>query len=127
MTTNPSPQELAHAAAEAIRDLNHATQSFKRELTYPSDAYETVASLKALTQRLPQTFDQLREFLETLDKSGAVTADYGTPDDHLAEARSALASCALIAQTLTDFLDHTHNALAPLGFDTATADMTKEH
>ncbi|MGW1411954.1 hypothetical protein [Streptomyces sp. NPDC002403] len=115
---NPTPKDLADTAAEAIRSLNHATQSSKGELTYPGDAYEVVASLTVLTQRLPQSFEQLSHFLGGLAESGAVTADYGIPDEHLAEARSALASGALIAQTLTEFLDSVHSSLAPLGYDT---------
>ncbi|WP_371662611.1 hypothetical protein [Streptomyces sp. NBC_00280] len=118
--TNTTPKDLAARAAEAIRSLNHSTQSAKGELTYPGDAYKTVASLKLLTQRLPQSFDQLSHFLGALAKTGAVTADYGAPDDHIDEARSALASAALIAQTLTEHLDRAHNALAPLGYDTTT-------
>ncbi|MEC4018863.1 hypothetical protein [Streptomyces sp. H27-D2] len=117
---NPSPRDLADTAAETIRSLNHATRSTKGELSYPGDAYEVVASLKVLTQRLPQSFDQLSNFLAVLAKTGAVTADYGAPDEHLAEARSALASAALIAQTLTDHLDRAHSALAPLGYEVAT-------
>ncbi|MGW3754697.1 hypothetical protein ACWD7C_38815 [Streptomyces sp. NPDC005134] len=117
--TNTTPKDLAAQAAEAIRNFNHATQSAKDELTYPGDAYEVVASLKVLTQRLPQSFEQLSHFLGVLAKTGAVTADYGAPDEHLTEARSALASAALIAQTLTEHLDRAHNALAPLGYDTA--------
>ncbi|MEV8476551.1 hypothetical protein [Streptomyces sp. NPDC051173] len=113
------PQDLAAQAAEAVRSLNHATQSAKGELTYPGDAYHLVASLKQLTQRLPQSFDQLSGFLEVLAKTGRVTADYGTPGDHLGEARSALASAAIIAETLTEFLDRAHSELAPLGYDTA--------
>ncbi|MET7646107.1 hypothetical protein ABZS83_21250 [Streptomyces sp. NPDC005426] len=116
--TNSHPQELADQAAEAIRSLNHSTQTFKGELTYPGDAYEVVASLKVLTQRLPQSFEQLSRFLGNLAESGAVTADYGDPGERLAEARSALASGVLVAQTLTEFLDHAHNSLAPLGYDT---------
>ncbi|MEV0785905.1 hypothetical protein AB0I52_23655 [Streptomyces sp. NPDC050423] len=112
-----TPSDFANTAAEAIRDLNHATQSIKGELTYPGDAYEVVASLKVLTQRLPQSFEQLSRFLRDLDESGAVTADYGDPGEHLAEARSALASGVLVAQTLAEFLDHAHNSLAPLGYD----------
>ncbi|WP_329532388.1 hypothetical protein OG568_18630 [Streptomyces sp. NBC_01450] len=112
--------ELSDAAAEAVRDLNHATQSAKGDLVYPGDAYKTVASLKLLTQRLPQSFDQLSDFLGRLAKTGAVTADYGAPDDHLAEARSALASAAITAQTLAEYLDRGHSALAPLGYDSTT-------
>ncbi|MFK0282557.1 hypothetical protein ACIQVL_19105 [Streptomyces sp. NPDC090499] len=114
--TNARPQDLADQAAEAIRNLNHAIQSAKGELNYPSDAYELVASLKQLTQRLPQSFEQISRFLGALAKTGAVTADHGTPDDHLAEARSGLASAALIAQTLTDHLGYAHSALGPIGY-----------
>lgn len=109
--------QLARDAAESIRSLNHYTQPLKGELTYPSEAYEAVGALVTLMQRLPQSYDQLSTFLERVGKTGAVTADYGTPDEHLAEARSALASAALIAQTLTEHLDRAHNALAPLGLD----------
>ncbi|MGD6753809.1 hypothetical protein [Streptomyces sp. BH105] len=116
MTMHPTPSALADQAAEAVRSLNHATQLIKGELTYPSDAYDVVASLKMLTQRLPQSFDQLRTFMERLGKTGNVTADYGDADEHAGEARSALASAALIAQTLADHLDRAHSALAPLGW-----------
>ncbi|MCT9090491.1 hypothetical protein N4G70_16700 [Streptomyces sp. ASQP_92] len=116
MPTHLTPGALANKAAEAVRSLNHATQSAKGELTYPGDAYDVVASLKTLTQRLPQTFQQLAFFLEALGETDAVTADHGAPDEHLAEARSALASCSLIAQTLTEHLDRAHNALSPLGW-----------
>ena len=113
---NARPQDMADQAAEAIRDLNHATQSAKGDLNYPSDAYELVASLKQLTQRLPQSFEQISRFLGALAKTGAVTADPGTPGDHLAEARSGLASAALIAQSLSSHLDYAHSALGPLGY-----------
>ncbi|MET7927868.1 hypothetical protein ABZT43_28460 [Streptomyces sp. NPDC005349] len=122
--TNANPADLAAQAAEAIRNLNHATQSVKGELVYPGDAYEVVASLTLLTQRLPQSFEQLSGYLGTLPTTGAVTADYGAPDDHLAEARSALASAAIIAQTLTEFLDRAHTELSPLGYDTTTDALT---
>lgn len=118
MDAKDNPQSLADTAAEALRELNHATQGAKGELVYPGDAYDVVASLKMLTQRLPQSFEQLSRFLANLAESGAVTADYGVPGEHLAEARSALASGVLVAQTLTEFLDHAHSALAPLGYDT---------
>ncbi|WP_371527162.1 hypothetical protein OG302_14420 [Streptomyces sp. NBC_01283] len=114
-----TPAHLADQAAEAIRNLNHATQSSKGELTYPSDAHEIVGPLNRLADRLPQSFDQISEFLDALAETSAVTADHGTAEDHIGEARSALASCALIAQTLAEHLERAHTALAPLGYDTA--------
>lgn len=123
MTTHPTPAVLADQAAEAVRSLNHATQRIKGELTYPSDAYDVVASLKTLTQRLPQSFDQLSTFIERLGKTGNVTADYGDADEYIGETRSALASAALIAQTLADHLDRAHSALSPLGYSGPAADL----
>ncbi|MFD9629337.1 hypothetical protein [Streptomyces violascens] len=116
--TNNSPQDFAAQAAEAIRNLNHATQTAKGELTYPVEAYNVVALLALLTRRLPQAFEQLSEFLGMLAKTGKVTADYGMPDDHLGEARSALGSAAIVTETLTAFLERAHIELAPLGYDT---------
>lgn len=124
--TNTHPSTLATRAAEAVRDLNHATQRAKAELTYPGDAYEVVAALKLLTQRLPQSFDQLADFLATLAKTGAVTADDGAPGDHLTRARSALDSAALTAHTLSEHLDRAHSALSPLGYDTTTHPETTD-
>ncbi|MFE0137759.1 hypothetical protein ACFWY6_40310 [Streptomyces sp. NPDC059037] len=116
--SHTSPADLADRAAEAVRNLNHATQKSNSELTYPSDAYQIVAPLHRLVYRLPQSFDQISGFLADLTQTGAVTADHGTADDHIGEARSALASCTLIAQTLAEHLERAHNALAPLGYDT---------
>ncbi|MFD7163129.1 hypothetical protein [Streptomyces violascens] len=116
--TNDTPRDFAAQAAEAIRSLNHATQNAKGALTYPGDAYKVVAMLTLLAARLPQAFEQLSAFLGALAKTDKVTADYGTPDDHLGEARSALGSAAIIAQTLSEFLDRAHGELAPLGYDT---------
>ncbi|MDI3389640.1 hypothetical protein QIS99_26135 [Streptomyces sp. B-S-A8] len=117
--TDIKPAELAAQAADAIRGLNHATQAFKGQLAYPGDAYEVVGPLARLAHRLPQSFDQLNELLHKLTETGAVTADYGSAEDQILEARSALASSALIALTLADHLDRAHQALAPLGYSPA--------
>ncbi|MDI3406059.1 hypothetical protein [Streptomyces cavernicola] len=116
-----TPAELAEQAAQAIRNLNHATLPGKDQLAYPGDAYETVGPLARLAHRLPQSLDQLTEFLRKLTESGAVTADYGSAEEQLLEARSALASSALIALTLAEHLDRAHEALAPLGYDERAA------
>lgn len=47
MTGDPSPAELAEVAAEAIRAANHATFPGAGGLTWPSDAYDVIASLGA--------------------------------------------------------------------------------
>ncbi|NGN64109.1 hypothetical protein G5C51_09355 [Streptomyces sp. A7024] len=113
------PAHHAEAAAEAVRALNHTTQARKDGFDYPSDAYEVVGPLNQLAMRLPQSFAQLSSFLVGLSKAGAVTADHGEAKEHLGDACSALASSALIAQTLAEHLERAHSALSPLGYDTS--------
>ncbi|MHC0431491.1 hypothetical protein ACX6XY_15035 [Streptomyces sp. O3] len=116
--TRKNPEKYPAAAAEEIRKFNHATLSPKpgTGLSYPGQTYHAVASLKMLVRALPQSFDQIRHALTALENSGHLTADFGDVEDHAAQARSALASAAIVARTLTDFLDHTHNAVSPLGY-----------
>lgn len=112
--------ELAGTAAEAVRALNHATHPHSPvgALEYPADVYDTVAALKQLTQRLPQTFTQLGGFLETQHAAGYMTADHGTPEEHAAAVHDAFTEAADAAEALTSALDRAHNALAPLGYAT---------
>ncbi|MQY14980.1 hypothetical protein SRB5_51570 [Streptomyces sp. RB5] len=114
-----TPGALADRAAEAIRALNHATLGDRSQLSFPGDAYAVVGPLVNLARRLPQSFDQLAEFLDVLDalvRTGYVAADRGDPSEHLATARSALTSATSAAQTLMQYLDLTHRALGPLGW-----------
>ncbi|SDK79315.1 hypothetical protein [Streptomyces indicus] len=117
-----TPAEHASAAAEAIRHLNHATQFHKSELVYPSNAYDVIGALHRLAYSLPQAFEQIGAFLKECDETGYVTADHGTTYGHITEARSALASSALIAQTLAEHLGNAHTATAPLGWAGTTED-----
>ncbi|RFU83269.1 hypothetical protein DY218_28595 [Streptomyces triticagri] len=122
--TRRNPERYPAAAAEEIRKFNHATlrPELGAGLAYPGQAYQAVASLKMLVRGLPQTFEQIGHALTALEKSGHLTADVGQVDEHAGETRAALASAAIVATTLADFLDHAHTALSPLGYNTAKAD-----
>jgi hypothetical protein len=110
--------QLADVAAEAIRDLNHATHPGNGypALTYPSDVYSTLANLAVLVSRLPQVFDQLQRFVTAQVAAGQVSLDDGAhPGDPFAAAavmRSALADAAGVADLLHRLLEQAQAAIA---------------
>lgn len=109
--------ELSDEAAEAIRRLNHLTREAGDGLEYPGDAYSTVANLKALVQRLPQTFEQILAFLTNLHDGGHLRSDRGpNADDDMAAVKAALDWAADDARTLAECLDSAHSALSPIGY-----------
>ncbi|CAM5244574.1 hypothetical protein SANTM175S_09779 [Streptomyces antimycoticus] len=82
--------ELSDAAAEAIRQLNHATGK-PDGLEYPGDAYSTVANLKTLVQRLPQALEQIEAFITGLHTDGHLTSDRGRPiEDEIDAVQASL-------------------------------------
>lgn len=54
--------KLAGEAAEAIRQLNHATRPAAGGLACPADAYDVAGELSALSARLIQALAQLAGF-----------------------------------------------------------------
>ncbi|QKV93966.1 hypothetical protein HUT19_21220 [Streptomyces sp. NA02950] len=109
--------ELSEAAAEAIRQLNHATLKWGSGLEYPGDAYSTVANLKTLVQRLPQTFEQILAFLADLHDGGHLRSDRDpNADDDMAAVKAALDWAADDARNLAGSLDSAHSALSPIGY-----------
>jgi hypothetical protein len=116
--TSLTAVELSNTAAEAIRDLNHVTRQSSDGLEYPGDAYTTVANLSALAMRLPQAFDQIRDFIDRLDTKGHLRSDNG-PDDlaqRLEDLRAGIAAASRCADALRTCLDQAHTALSPIGY-----------
>lgn len=113
----PTPAHLADRAATAVNKLNHATIPGTRPgLTHPSDAYDTIASLKELAGSLPQTFDQITVCLWHLHQDGHLRLDNGT-DPYAAVTRldDALHQATAAAEALHNALDKAHSALGPIG------------
>ncbi|WP_143670262.1 hypothetical protein [Streptomyces antimycoticus] len=109
--------ELSDAAAEAIRQLNHATGKPGGGLEYPGDAYSTVANLKTLVQRLPQALEQIEAFITSLHTDGHLTSDRGRPiEDEIDAIQAGLKWAAGDAELLAERLDQAHSALSPLGY-----------
>jgi hypothetical protein len=78
ITLNPdgphSPEytkEVAYALSEAVRVLNHATQS-RAGLEYPSDVAAVVGALHSTVARLEQTCTQLVRWLSNEYEAGRV-------------------------------------------------------
>jgi hypothetical protein len=67
---------LAHAAAEAIRDLNHATRHHD-SLAQPGDAYELIGALFLTASRLPQLISQIGAYLNHALAGGRLGHDLG--------------------------------------------------
>ena len=106
--------QLADDAAEAIRAINHATGT----LQYPGDIYSTVANLKTLAQRLPQTCQQLAGRLTQLGHDGHLRIDPGRGDlsDAQNQAYAALYDAVVAAEAVEQALDRAHTALGPIGY-----------
>ena len=71
--------EVARAANEAIRVLNHATLHANDcpVLREPSDAYRLMAEMGQLASRLPQLLTQISAFLQRQLQHGLVTVEGG--------------------------------------------------
>jgi hypothetical protein len=112
-----TPTQHADTAAEAIRALNHATQLAKGGLTYPGDAYSTLANLKSLAHQLPQAFQQINDFITRLESDGHLRSDRGRDSaEEVAAVTAGLTMAIQDAETLAEHLDDVHSALAPLAY-----------
>jgi uncharacterized protein YicC (UPF0701 family) len=74
MDLNRTPAEIASAAAEEVRALNHRTLDPKA-FTQPGDVSDVADAVATLVQRLPQTLQQLEAGLEALYDRDAIRLD----------------------------------------------------
>ncbi|MEU8887342.1 hypothetical protein [Streptomyces sp. NPDC048442] len=101
----------AQTAAYAKQRLNRETSNLDSLLT-PPHVSEVVQSLTQLTDRLPQTLDQLAAALRRQHAEGLVRMDDGSPAGPAAEKfLHHLGEARLHARTLSDSL---HKAASPL-------------
>jgi hypothetical protein len=114
--THQTPAELAGAAAEAIRQLNHRTLNGGDGWTYPGDAYTVLGALDSAAGGLPQVLGQVRAFLNRLDALGHLRSDHGPVDHDLNAALFALRDAAQHAAGLREALGRAHSATGHLGW-----------
>lgn len=96
-TGQKTPYAIANEAAEAIRQLNHATLNAK-EMTAP-EISSTVRELADMIGRLPQTFEQLASHLKKQRSLDAVLMEDGRdPAAPVAEVLAALHQAVSITE-----------------------------
>lgn len=94
-------REVASAAAQAIRVLNHATIAGAPGLTYASDVDAIVGSLHSTAAGMEQLLRQLGVFLARLGADGRLGDDAGkAPAERLRMARLALDVSAMTVSQL---------------------------
>ena len=91
MDLTKTPGQLATEAAEAIRALNHRTIDAESYDTPPSVG-GAAYGLRTLTERLPQSLDQMEAALLRFEAEDGIRMDDGTdPTYAVAECAAALA------------------------------------
>jgi hypothetical protein len=105
---------LAHAAAEAVRGLNHAARD-AGGIGRPSAAYDVLGSLSLAASRLGQALAQVTRYLDRALADGALGHDLG--DDPCFAVETAgifLGDARLSAAALAGDLDAAQHQLACL-------------
>ena len=104
---------MAHAAAEAVRGLNHAAG--EDGIGRPSAAYDVLGSLSLAASRLGQALAQVASYLDAALAGGALGHDLG--DDPCFAVETAgifLDGARLSAAALAGNLDAAQRQVAPL-------------
>lgn len=95
MDLNRTPSQIANAAAEEVRALNHRTLDTKA-FKQPGDVSDTAIAVASLLERLPQTLQQLEAGLVQLQHADAIRLDTkplaGTSPQDIADEVAAVTS-----------------------------------
>lgn len=112
MTDTRQVTTLACAAAEAIRNLNHATRD-PASLGQPSTAYDLTGALSVAAARLPQLITQITAYLNHALTGGRLGHDLGEdPALAVAVAVTFLGDARMSAGALAGDLDAAQQQLA---------------
>lgn len=115
--TDKTPAQLADAAGDAIRALNHATLGSPRpDWEHPGDAYSVVGNLAYMASMLPQALDQTARLVKRLEEEGHLKSDRDTLAADLEAAYAGLTIAAGAAETLRGALQRAHNGLGPVAY-----------
>ncbi|WP_428953311.1 hypothetical protein [Streptomyces sp. cg35] len=115
--TTTDPVQLVRDAAESVRVFNHRTfpGGDRPGLVSAPEAYRVLGALTTLIERLPQSFEQIEQALNAHHRRGHVSADHGTPAQHIAAAGAALTQAEDHARDLAAALNRAWSATNPLG------------
>jgi hypothetical protein len=109
-----TPTEHASAAAESIRQLNHALYAGFAE---PSDAYSTVGGLSHLVMMLPQALTMIRDAVQDLEIGGHLYSDRDDLAEDLDGAYEGLGKAADDARALYESIGRAHAGLSHIGLE----------
>jgi hypothetical protein len=118
--THKTPAQLADAAGDAIRALNHTTIGSQADWEYPGDAYSVVGGLSYMAGMLPQAIDQIAQLLKRLEQEGYLKSDRDTLADDLEATHDGLTIAAGAAETLRGALDRAQNGLGGAAYTADT-------
>jgi hypothetical protein len=111
-------RQVANAAAEAIRVLNHATfQASGGALAHPADVDAVIQALATMHARLPQLYGQLTGWLREQATAGRLQTSHGP---YRGDPAAAVAEIAISLQNAALGADAAHEALGMAGQITAT-------
>jgi hypothetical protein len=111
---SPQAVQHAHAASDAIRELNHVTVGAKIPATL---LYEVLGDLKNVGHRLPQALSQLAAGLgRSLDEYDVYEDTGADPVQSIAVATDHLTRAAQLAHELGVELDLAQGAISGQGF-----------
>lgn len=112
---SPSTVDLAAAAAQAVRQLNHRTLH-SAALTGPAQLDRIVAELAVMVAGLPQLLRQLGHWLAAEQHAGRIRSDnHLDPSRIVDQAVADLADGGHTARQLGQLLDAAHQHTAHLG------------
>jgi hypothetical protein len=113
MDLDRTPSEIAIAAAEEIRALNHVT--LNPGCDNPAAVHDTAAALQTLAERLPQTLDHLGRQLQNMIEQGRVRLTVDSPgSDTVLERGNETADALKLARINASQLEDALAAVAQL-------------
>jgi flavorubredoxin len=112
-------RQVANAAAEAVRVLNHATLNHAAEaLRYPSDADAVIEALATMAARLPQLLEQIADWLSQQGADGRLAVTHGPyggyPGEAVDDVRSWLSEAKECTAGLHYALDQARQTTAAI-------------
>jgi hypothetical protein len=118
MADNATPAQLADAAAESVRLLNHATLAWNQgeDWQYPGDAYSVVGNLSQMAMMLPQALTQITRLIADLNEGGHLRSDKDRLEDDLGETFRGLEEARIAAEKLYSSLNRAHSGLSPVAY-----------
>jgi hypothetical protein len=115
MNLNREPVDIAKAAAEEIRALNHRTLD-AGVFEQPADIYRTVDALTSLTRGLPQAIEQTWKQLRAMEQDGAIRMANGKDvHEETERVRLALSEARRLLATGSGFLTEAGQILCNMG------------